>query len=244
MSKRTIHGIDPYAPGGIDALLAHHRLTFGDAVMEGDGEPPATPPADPGTPPADPPADPPAGEDPEGAEALGDPGKRALDAMKAKLAAKNAANKALQDQLDALKAPKAGDEKTPEDWQREADARAMSKANERVLKADLKLAAKDILIDPTDALLNLDLSQFEPDADGEFDASDITEALKDLVRRKPHLAKSATQSGGPRVPKVPADPANLPKTPLTLDEQIAQANKAGDVMRVIQLQNQKLANRE
>jgi hypothetical protein len=32
--KRTIHGIDPYAPGGIDALLAHHRLTFGDAVME------------------------------------------------------------------------------------------------------------------------------------------------------------------------------------------------------------------
>jgi hypothetical protein len=31
---RTIHGIDPYAPGGIDALLAHHRLAFGDAVME------------------------------------------------------------------------------------------------------------------------------------------------------------------------------------------------------------------
>jgi len=58
MSKRTIHSIDPYAPGGIDALLAHHRLTFGDAVMEDGGEPPATPPADPGTPP---PADPPAG---------------------------------------------------------------------------------------------------------------------------------------------------------------------------------------
>jgi hypothetical protein len=37
MSKRTIHGIDPYAPGGIDALMAHHRLTFGDAVME-DGD--------------------------------------------------------------------------------------------------------------------------------------------------------------------------------------------------------------
>jgi hypothetical protein len=38
--KRTIHGIDPYAPGGIEALLAHHRATFGDAVMEagaGDG---------------------------------------------------------------------------------------------------------------------------------------------------------------------------------------------------------------
>ncbi|HKU01424.1 MAG TPA: hypothetical protein VJQ80_01270 [Arthrobacter sp.] len=52
MSKRTIHGIDPYAPGGIEALLAHHRLTFGDAVMEGPGDPapsgdpaPASPPA-------------------------------------------------------------------------------------------------------------------------------------------------------------------------------------------------------
>lgn len=39
MPRKTIHGIDPYAPGGIEALLAHHRLTFGDAVMEaGAGE--------------------------------------------------------------------------------------------------------------------------------------------------------------------------------------------------------------
>lgn len=181
---------------------------------------------------------------PEAEAALGDPGKRAIDAMKAKLAAEKQAKKALQDRIDALTAPKPGDEKTPEDWQREADARAMTKANERVLKADLKLAAKDVLIDPTDALLNLDLSQFEPGTDGEFDADDIAEALKDLVKRKPHLGKSAAQSGGPRVPKVPADPANLPKTPLSLDDQIAAANKAGDVMRVISLQNQKLANRE
>lgn len=34
MPRKTIHGIDPYTPGGIEALLAHHRLTFGDAVME------------------------------------------------------------------------------------------------------------------------------------------------------------------------------------------------------------------
>jgi hypothetical protein len=27
--QRTIHGIDPTAPGGIEALLAHHRLTSG-----------------------------------------------------------------------------------------------------------------------------------------------------------------------------------------------------------------------
>lgn len=62
MNRKTIHGIDPYAPGGIEALLAHHRATFGDAVMQDGGTPPAggeTPPAEPpATPPATPPAPP------------------------------------------------------------------------------------------------------------------------------------------------------------------------------------------
>lgn len=34
MPRKTIHGIDPYTPGSKEALLAHHRLTFGNAVME------------------------------------------------------------------------------------------------------------------------------------------------------------------------------------------------------------------
>lgn len=36
MSKNanTIHGIDPFQPGGVEALLDFHRQTFGDAVME------------------------------------------------------------------------------------------------------------------------------------------------------------------------------------------------------------------
>lgn len=38
MSKRTIHGIDLTAPGGIEKLFAVHRATFGDAVMEADPE--------------------------------------------------------------------------------------------------------------------------------------------------------------------------------------------------------------
>ena len=62
---RTIHGIDPYAPGGIDALLVHHRLTFGDAVMEDGGDtPPAgdAPPASGDVPPAG--TTPPAGDTP------------------------------------------------------------------------------------------------------------------------------------------------------------------------------------
>lgn len=35
---KTIHGIDPYAPGGLDELFAFHRATFGDAVMEAEGD--------------------------------------------------------------------------------------------------------------------------------------------------------------------------------------------------------------
>ncbi|MEV8149946.1 hypothetical protein AB0O52_17600 [Arthrobacter sp. NPDC080073] len=34
MSKNLPHGIDITAPGGIQKLMAFHRLTFGDAVME------------------------------------------------------------------------------------------------------------------------------------------------------------------------------------------------------------------
>ncbi|MFJ2619698.1 hypothetical protein [Glutamicibacter sp. NPDC087344] len=40
MPRRTIHGIDPYAPGGIEELLNFHRQRWGDAQMNanaGDG---------------------------------------------------------------------------------------------------------------------------------------------------------------------------------------------------------------
>lgn len=61
---KLIHGIDPYAPGGIERLMAHHRLTFGNAVMEAGagegGEGPAGGEAPAGTP-AGTPAAPPAG---------------------------------------------------------------------------------------------------------------------------------------------------------------------------------------
>jgi hypothetical protein len=197
-----------------------------------DPETPSVTPVDPETPPVDPEE-----TDPEGADALGEPGKRALDSMKSKWAAEKAKAKALQEQLDALNA-KPADEKTPEDYQREADARATAKANERVLKADLRLAAKDILIDPSDAFLNLDLSQFEADADGEFDPEEIADALKDLVKRKPHLGKTAAQ-GGKRVPMVAADPVDKPSNPPSLDEQIAAAVKAGNHAKAISLKRQK-----
>ena len=174
--------------------------------------------------------------DPDGAEALGDAGKRALEAMKAKLKAEKAARLAAEKKLLATPAPDAPDvDKITAD----ADRRANERANVRVLKADLRLAASELLADPSDAFAFLDLTQFEPDSQGEFDPDEITDALKDLVKRKPHLSKSA-QSGTKRIPVVPADPANKPSTPISLSDQIAAAQQKGDVNTVIALQNRKL----
>lgn len=77
---RTIHGIDPYAPGGLTALMAHHYATFGDAVMETDPaaapptgtEPPAATPAGTTPPAGEPPAAAPAGTEPPPAPAVWD----------------------------------------------------------------------------------------------------------------------------------------------------------------------------
>lgn len=73
MSKKINgpHGIDITAPGGIESLMAFHRQTFGEAVMEID---PAADPA----PGADPAAADPAGND--GDAHLGDAGQKALKA--------------------------------------------------------------------------------------------------------------------------------------------------------------------
>lgn len=174
--------------------------------------------------------------DPDGAEALGDAGKRALEAMKAKLKAEKSARLAAEKKLQATPAADAPD---VDKITAEADRKANERANLRVLKADLRVAASELLADPSDAFAFLDLSQFEPDSQGEFDPDEITDALKDLVKRKPHLSKAA-QSGTKRIPVVPADPANKQSTPVSLSDQIAAAQAKGDVNTVIALQNRKL----
>ncbi|MFC9934587.1 hypothetical protein [Glutamicibacter sp. NPDC127525] len=65
---KTIHGIDPYAPGGVEALIEFNRALWGDMQMNADGAPGGEPAGEPagtpagnetpagGTPPATPPA--------------------------------------------------------------------------------------------------------------------------------------------------------------------------------------------
>lgn len=258
MFKKLLHGIDMSAPGAVDDLMAFHRLTFGDAVMVDPPAPPATdPPADPagtppeGTPPGgtppegtppDPDGDPDPDADPPGTEALNDPGKRALDSMKGKLQAAKAALAAEKAKNATLTAPKPGDELTPEQLREQIRGEVAAEFKLPLLKSSIRAAAGQFH-DPADAVLNLDLTHFDADENNEFDAEEISDALTELLAKKPWLGKTAGQPGDPRIPKVPAPPANGKHTPPSLDDQIVAAAKAGNPMLELRLQNQKLAEK-
>ena len=133
------------------------------------------------------------GEDPEGAEALGDPGKKALNAMKQerneqrKLARQREAEIAeLKKQLEAK--DRSPEENELEQARAEARAEEREKANARILRSEVKSAAAGKLRNPADALKFLDLTDFGVDDEGNVDAEQVQEAISDLLDEKPYLA--------------------------------------------------------
>jgi hypothetical protein len=129
----------------------------------------------------------------EGEEALGDPGKKALDSMKERLraaekAARDAKAEAAQIRREAEMRDKPAEEQALEAARAEARAEALAKANERILRSELRAAASGKLADPTDAALFIDLSQFDVSGDGDVDSDALNDAIADLISRKPHLA--------------------------------------------------------
>lgn len=189
-----------------------------------------------GAPAGDPPADPPADDPVPGEEALGDPGKKALDIMKAakKTAEQDAreareALAALQAKLDGKEAEHAAEQE-----RRKVEDAALAKANERILKAEVRAVAATKLADPADALLHLDLSGFEVGADGEVDTEAVRAAIDDLVARKPYLAAQ----GGARF-KGSADGGTRTESAKSIDDEIAAATAAGDHRGAIRLKRQK-----
>lgn len=125
--------------------------------------------------------------DPEGADALGDKGKRALASMKGKWRSERDRRRDLERKL-AEKDQGGADEAVTK-----AAAAASAAANARILKAEIRAAAKGRLADPKDALTFLDLDQFEVDADGAVDEDEIAEAIEDLVKKKPYLAAATAK---------------------------------------------------
>lgn len=176
---------DLTAPGAIDDLLAFHKATFGDARMELDE---GADDADESTVDESDPAPDDEDGEPEGADQLADAGKKALDTMKAQRNAERAKRRALEARLAELEkpAPKEGEAKPVDEAAIRRDA--VTKANERIVRSEVKAAAKGLLADPADAFRFLDLANFEVDDDGNVDESDITEAIEDLIKSKPYLA--------------------------------------------------------
>lgn len=202
-------------------------------------------PDEPTTP--DPADEQPAGEegpDPEGADALGDAGKKALDRMKAERAtARKEAAAAKKEAAAALRRIQEFEDRDKTDLERatgraaEAEKRADTAVN-RAVKAEVKAMAAASFADPTDADLLGDLTRYVDD-DGDINTEQIAVDLEELLERKPHLRRAA--EAPPKVPR--PDPSQGPRpggTTGSLDDQIRDAEAAGEWARARQLKTKKL----
>lgn len=166
-----------------------------------------------------------------------DPAKllSAYEAEKTKRREQDVALRDLTAKFDAMQAKADGKEAeflAAQESQRVKDE-ALSGANKRILKSEVKAAAKGVLADPQDAYKFLDLDSFEVDSDGNVDESAITDALTKLITEKPYLAAQGgqrfkgTADGGARTDA--AKPSQLTKADMAgmSPEQIVEAHDSG-----------------
>lgn len=136
--------------------------------------------------------------DPDGADQLGDPGKKALDAMKGKWQTERDRRKAVEQELATLKAQ--GGKNSPSDGQPDPDdIRKQAKAEaaaemlrDRALDKVETRAAK-LFADPEDARALLASRVDEFIDNGQVDLDAINQALTDLLSKKPHLAAATAK---------------------------------------------------
>lgn len=193
------------------AQSAWFQLNRHDDPEPADPEPAPEPEGDPEDPEPEP--------DPEGADKLGDAGKKALDKMKADRAeAKRlaAAEKRRADEL-ARKVAEFEDRDKSElekaTTKAERAAEQAAKATKRAVLAEVKAAAAEFA-DPEDAAAFLDLSAYTSD-DGEIDTEAISADLTDLLERKPHLRKATAEPAKKAAPKPDPSQGARPAEPPT-----------------------------
>ncbi|MFD0405012.1 hypothetical protein [Kitasatospora sp. NPDC127116] len=183
------------------------------------------------------------GDDEPDDEPLGDAGTKALAAEKARRKAeadrRRVAEKRAADLEAELAAAKQGDGgPDPDQIRRDATTAATARANERILRSEVRAAAAGKLSDPRDALRFLDLDKFEVDEDGQVDEDEIADAIADLLKSKPYLAATAgstkprfegTGDGGAR--KAPTGPRQLTEADVKkmTPEQIDEAHRKGQL---------------
>lgn len=153
--------------------------------------------------------------EPDGADQLGDAGKKALDRMKSERAAAKKAAAAEKKRADNLarKVAEFEDRDKTEAERLASRAEAAEKRAEaavsRALKAEVRALAAADFADPEDAAAFLDLPQYA--ADGEIDTDGLREALDELLERKPHLRRAAPAE--PAKPRPKPDPGQGSRQP-------------------------------
>ena len=173
---------------------------------------------------------------------LGDAGKKALDAMKAARNAAKASEKAAIARAVAAEAALANRDKPAEELAiaeriREATAAVTSKANERIVRSEVKLAAAGRVKNPALALKLIDTSEIDVNDDGEVDADALAAAIDTLLTDYPELAAkapgfgSADQGAKSRT----AAPSQLTRSDLDSmsPEQINAARRSGRLDKVL-----------
>jgi hypothetical protein len=195
-----------------------HRHPWFDLGRHNDAPDPTTPPT--------------TDADPDGADSLGDAGKKALDRMKAERGAAKAEAAAEKKRADELAAKvTAFEDRDRTDLERataaaEVAAKQAAAATARAVQAEVKALAAEGFADPTDAAAFLDLAKYSG-ADGEIDTDAISADLSALLERKPHLGRQSAPKGprpdpsqGARPPAPATDFRNADRA--TLDAELAK----------------------
>lgn len=102
--------------------------------------------------------------------------------------------KALQQQLADKEKP--ADEQALEAARREGREEGQGKANERIVRSELKAAATGKVRNPALALKLIDTSAIDVDEDGEVDADAVNDAIVALLEEYPELAVDAAKFQG------------------------------------------------
>jgi hypothetical protein len=187
--------------------------------------PPVTDPA-----PAEPPVTEPPAEDPDAGA------KSAL--IKERAARKEAEKELAAARIELAAKDKPAEEVALDAARREAAAEATGKANLKILRANLLAVAATQLVDPKDAHLYIDLTNFEVDDDGNADTDALKAAVADLIKTKPHLASG----NAPRFNGAGDGGAGAPPKPKeSLDDAIDAAVKSRNFALAATLRTQKAA---
>ncbi|WUI02102.1 hypothetical protein OHR68_09930 [Spirillospora sp. NBC_00431] len=163
---------------------------------------------------------------------LGPAGEKALKAEKEK---RRKAAEQLREARAELERLRNGDDKAAQ-AAAEAEKAAITKANTKILRAEVKAAAAGKLANPALAVKLLDLNRFEVDDNGDVDAAELADAIDELLRDEPYLAAEKPkrfQGGADQGARKKAKPASL-------DERIAEAERSNNWAEARRLKSEKL----